>query len=125
MNINKKRLGIIGLISIIFVVSISVFIFTFTQMGPYNKNNKEGIVVEIPQGSTTNTISDILYKNKLIKNKVVFKLSVKLSNKAQHFKAGKYLFNQTYSNKDIINCDLSPIELPESPYPSLISIALM
>ena len=103
MNINKKRLGIVGAISIIFILSISVFIFTFTQMGPYNKNNKEGIVVEIPQGSTTNTISDILYKNKLIKNKVVFKLSVKLSNKAQHFKAGKYLFNQTYSNKDIIN----------------------
>ena len=104
MNINKKRLGIIGLISIIFVVSISVFIFT--QIGPYNKNNTEGIVVEIPQGSTTNTISDILYKNNLIKNKVMFKISVKLSNKAQQFKAGKYLFNQTYSNKQIIN-DLS------------------
>ena len=104
MNINKKRLGIIGVISIIFVVSISVFIFT--QIGPYNKNNTEGIVVEIPQGSTTNTISDILYKNNLIKNKVMFKISVKLSNKAQQFKAGKYLFNQTYSNKQIIN-DLS------------------
>ena len=58
MNINKKRLGIIGVISIIFVVSISVFIFT--QIGPYNKNNTKGIVVEIPQGSTTDTISDIL-----------------------------------------------------------------
>lgn len=104
MNINKKRLGIIGAISIIFVVSISVFIFT--QIGPYNKNNTQGIVVEIPQGSTTNTISDILYKNNLIKNKVMFKISVKLSNKAQQFKAGKYLFNQTYSNKQIIN-DLS------------------
>ena len=104
MNINKKRLGIIGVISIIFVVSISVFIFT--QIGPYNKNNTKGIVVEIPQGSTTDTISDILYKNNLIKNKVMFKISVKLSNKAQQFKAGKYLFNQTYSNKQIIN-DLS------------------
>lgn len=104
MNINKKRLGIIGAISIIFVLCISVFIFT--QIGPYNKNNTQGIVVEIPQGSTTNTISDILYKNNLIKNKVMFKISVKLSNKAQQFKAGKYLFNQTYSNKQIIN-DLS------------------
>lgn len=104
MNINKKRLGIIGAISIIFVLCISVFIFT--QIGPYNKNNTKGIVVEIPQGSTTNTISDILYKNNLIKNKAMFKISVKLSNKAQQFKAGKYLFNQTYSNKQIIN-DLS------------------
>ena len=100
MNINKKGLGIIGIISII-VILISVFIFT--QIGPYDKNNKKDIVIEIPQGATTNTISDILHKNKLIKNKTIFKISVKLSNQAQHFKAGKYLFNQSYSNKDIIN----------------------
>ena len=67
MNINKKKLGIIGAISIISVILISVFIFT--QIGPYDKNNKKGIVVEIPQGATTSTISDILYKNKLIKGK--------------------------------------------------------
>ena len=90
MNINKKKLGIIGAISIISVILISVFIFT--QIGPYDKNNKKDIVVEIPQGATTSTISDILYKNKLIKNKTMFKISVKLSNKAQHFKAGKYLW---------------------------------
>ena len=101
MNINKKRLGIIGAISIILAILISVFIFT--QIGPYNKNNKKDIVVEIPQGATTSAISDILYKNKLIKNKLLFKISVKLSNQAQHFKAGKYLFNQTYSNKEIID----------------------
>lgn len=100
MNINKKKLVIIGIISIISVILISVFIFT--QIGPYDKNNKKDIVVEIPQGATINTISDILYKNKLIKNKTMFKIFVKLSNKAQNFKAGKYLFNQTYSNKEII-----------------------
>ena len=33
----------------------------------------------------------------------MFKISVKLSNQAQYFKAGKYLFNQTYSNKEIID----------------------
>ena len=46
MNINKKKLGIIGAISIISVILISVFIFT--QIGPYDKNNKKDIVVEIP-----------------------------------------------------------------------------
>ena len=34
MNINKKKLGIIGAISIISVILISVFIFT--QIGPYD-----------------------------------------------------------------------------------------
>ena len=70
MNINKKKLGIIGAISIISVILISVFIFT--QIGPYDKNNKKGIVVEIPQGATTSTISDILYKNKSYTSRHVF-----------------------------------------------------
>ena len=101
MNINKKRLAII---SCIFIILIALVVeFVFIQIGPYDKNNKKDIVIDIPQGATTNTISDILYKNKLIKNKVMFKLSVKLSNKAQNFKAGKYLFNQTYSNEKIID----------------------
>ena len=39
MNTNKKRLGIIGGISIILIILISVFIFT--QTGPYDKNNKK------------------------------------------------------------------------------------
>lgn len=101
MNINKKRLAIICSIFIILIVLVVAFVFI--QIGPYDKNNKKDIVIDIPQGATTNTISDILYKNKLIRNKVMFKLSVKLSNKAQNFKAGKYLFNQTYSNEEIIN----------------------
>ena len=101
MNINKKRLAIICSIFIILIVLVVAFVFI--QIGPYDKNNKKDIVIDIPQGATTNIISDILYKNKLIRNKVMFKLSVKLSNKAQNFKAGKYLFNQTYSNEKIIN----------------------
>ena len=101
MNINKKRLAIICSIFIILIVLVVAFVFI--QIGPYDKNNKKDIVIDIPQGATTNTISDILYKNKLIKNKIMFKLFVKLSNKAQNFKAGKYLFNQTYSNEEIIN----------------------
>ena len=118
MNTNKKRLGIIGGISIILIILISVFIFT--QTGPYDKNNKKDIVVEIPQGATTSTISDILYKNKLIKNKVIFKVSVRLSNKAQYFKAGKYLFNQTYSNKEIID-EISSGNIYNESYENLIS----
>lgn len=129
MNINKKKLGIIGAISIILVMLISVFIFT--QIGPYDKNNKKDIVVQIPQGATIDTISDILYENKLIKNKVLFKISAKLSNKVQYFKAGKYLFNQTYSNKEIIDDIASgkiyndgiKITIPEgSTYKEIVSI---
>ncbi|RDY24824.1 endolytic transglycosylase MltG [Romboutsia maritimum] len=101
MNLKNNKLKVICLASIV-LVALMVFFF-ITQIGPYNKNNKKDIVVDIPSGSTVSKISDILYKNKLVKNKILFKLQIKVSNKAENIKAGKYLLNQTYSNDDIIN----------------------
>ncbi|MGL6104913.1 endolytic transglycosylase MltG [Romboutsia sp.] len=100
MDIKKSKWKIAVAISIAVVILIGVFIFT--QIGPYNSKNKKDIIVEIPKGASVNAISDVLYENELIKNKQLFKIVVKLSNKAQQFKAGKYLLNQTYSNQDIV-----------------------
>ncbi len=101
MDFNKNKWKIMMLASIVLVVSIGIFMFT--EIGPYNKNNKNNIVVEIPSGSTSSQITDILYENKLIKNKTLFKVVAKVSNDVPKIKAGKYLLNQTYSNNDIIN----------------------
>jgi len=101
MNLKDNKWKIVGLTSVIVVILIGIFIFI--QVGPYSKNNKNDIKIEIPKGASVNTISDILYENKLIKNKVIFKAVAKLSNKTPSFKAGKYLLNQTYSNNDIVN----------------------
>lgn len=101
MNIKKSKWKIVLSILIIIVILSGAFIFT--QIGPYNSKNNKDIVVEIPKGANANTISKVLYENKLIKNKELFKVIVKLSNKAPSFKAGKYLINQTYSNQDIVN----------------------
>ena len=100
MSLKENKLKVIGITSIILVILIGAFVFY--EIGPYNKSNKKDIIVDIPSGSTVNSISDILYENKLIKNKTLFKIVVKLSNEAQLIKAGKYLINQTYSNKDIL-----------------------
>lgn len=106
MNLNdKKSKKIIVPIIIIFIL-LSIVAFVFTQIGPYNKTNKDDIVIDIPTGSTLNQVTDILKENNLIKNKIIFKLYVRLSDNSSKLKSGKYLFNQTYSNKEIIN-DLS------------------
>ena len=106
MNLNdKKSKKFIVPIIIIFIL-LSIVAFVFTQIGPYNKNNKDDIVIDIPTGSTLNQVTDILKENNLIKNKIIFKLYVRLSDNSSKLKSGKYLFNQTYSNKEIIN-DLS------------------
>lgn len=101
MDLKNNKWKVIGLTSIIAIILIGVFIVT--QIGPYDKSNKKDIVVDIPSGSTISTISDILYENKLVKNKTLFKFVVKVSNKASSIKAGKYLLNPTYSNNDIVN----------------------
>ncbi|MGL5330200.1 MAG: endolytic transglycosylase MltG [Peptostreptococcaceae bacterium] len=101
MNIKENKLKVIGIVSVIVVVLIGTLV-SF-GIGPYNKNNKKDIVVDIPSGSSVSSISNILYENKLIRNKALFKVVVKISGDAQDIKAGKYLVNQTYSNKDILN----------------------
>lgn len=101
MDFNKNKWKLVGLTSIILIVLIGIFVFI--QIGAVDKNNKENIVIEIPQGASVSTVSDILYENNLIKNKTLFKVVVKLSDKAPSIKAGKYLLNQTYSNNDILN----------------------
>lgn len=107
MNLNndKSKKIIVPIVSII-VVFVIMATFVVIQIGPYNKNNNDDIVVDVPTGSTLGQIADILKENNLIKNKTLFKLYVRVSNNASKLKSGKYLFNQTYSNKGIIE-DLS------------------
>ncbi len=97
MNLKNNRI-----LAILAITLIVITTFIFTQIGPYDRNNKEDIVIDIPSGSATSQISQILKENKLIKNKTLFELYSKLSKNASTFKSGKYLFNQSYSNKQIM-----------------------
>lgn len=104
MNLNndKSKKIILAIVGVFIIMATFVFI----QIGPYNKSNKDDIVVDIPGGSTIGQITDVLKENNLIKNKTLFKLYVRISNNTSKLKSGKYLFNQAYSNKAIIE-DLS------------------
>lgn len=103
MNLNNdKRKKIIAAIIVSIIILIFIATFVVIQIGPYNRNNKDDIVIDIPTGSTLNQVTDILKENNLIKNKTLFKLYVRISNNASKLKSGKYLFNQTYSNNEII-----------------------
>lgn len=105
MNFIKEKWKVILGIFIV-LITIAVII-VFNQIGPYDKRNEKDIIIEIPQGASVTHISDILYKEKLIKNKSLFKVVVRISDKAHNIKAGKYLLNQSYSNNDILNVIVS------------------
>ena len=96
----KKILVILVLFVVIFA---SGGIYFKSRSGAYDVNEEKKVVVNIPSGSGTDNIADILSDAKLIKNKLVFKINVKMSGKASQFKAGEYQFDQSYTNGEIIN----------------------
>ena len=101
-NINWKIIG-----STIAVLILLVVGYIYIQIGPYNKNSKKDILVEIPNGATLTKVSSILEENKLIKNKVLFKVVSKFKEDNNGVKAGKYLLSQKYSNSEILDILIS------------------
>lgn len=61
------------------------------------------VLVEIPQGSSTQRIASILEDNKLIRNAKSFVFYVRQSGKGNQLKAGKYEFTPGESVDDILN----------------------
>ena len=101
-NINWKIIGITIVLLILLLVG-----YIYIQIGPYNKNSKKDILVEIPNGATLTKVSSILEENKLIKNKVLFKVVSKFKEDNNGVKAGKYLLSQKYSNSEILDILIS------------------
>ena len=101
MNFRKVNLKVISIITIIILGLIAGYIYI--QVGPYDKNSKKDMIVEIPNGSTLTDVSNILKENKIIKNKVLFKVVSKFKPNEHGVKAGKYLLRQSYSNSKILD----------------------
>lgn len=101
-NINWKIIG-----STIAVLILLVVGYIYIQIGPYNKNSKKDILIEIPKGATLTKVSSILEENKLIKNRVLFKVVSKFKEDNNGVKAGKYLLSQKYSNSEILDVLIS------------------
>ena len=66
---NKKALIAVGIITILVIISITIWYFS--SISRVNKNQEE-IEVTIPLGSGSSTIADILKENKLIKSKSLY-----------------------------------------------------
>lgn len=94
-------------ISILVVLLIVIFIFSMKiyfkkALEPVNAENSKDIVIEIPSGSSTKRIANILEENGLIKNKMVFKNVVKKRKLDGKLKAGKYTLNNGMDLEQII-----------------------
>ena len=95
---------LIGIFVVLFVLGLLGVLFLYNYgTQPYDKNNKETIQVEIPAGSTYYSIGDILYDNKLIKSKLIYKVYLKLHAPSEELKAGYYELSQSMSLEEIID----------------------
>ena len=97
-NFDIKKIAICVVAAIILIAVIGL-IWYFASISKVNKNDQE-IEVTIPLGSGPSKIASILKENKLIKNKLSFKLYVKF-NKITNFQAGKYYLKQNMNVKEI------------------------
>ena len=84
----KKYKIIIVILAILLVGIFAVGFFYNISISAISKKS-EPVVVEIKENSTPYSVVDTLYENKLIKNKFVYKLYVKLNN-VNNIKASVY-----------------------------------
>ena len=102
-ELNKNKKVFVSIIVVILVILISAFAVYKNLSGPVDVNEEKEAVVEIPRGSSLDEMAELLEDAELIKSKEVFKFNVKLSGKGAELKSGQYLFDQSYTNSEIID----------------------
>lgn len=101
--VRKIVLIIISSLTLILLISVfSSYMYIKSALKPVDPNSKEEITIEIPMGSSTSDIANILKENGIIKNSKVFRLYIKFKNQAQ-FQAGEYTLNPSLSLNEIVH----------------------
>jgi len=92
----------ISVLTIIIAISIySLYKYVDSSLKPLEPENDEEIYFEIPIGTSTSQIAEILEENKLIKDGRVFKYYLKFRGGAE-FQAGNYALPPSLSLSEII-----------------------
>ncbi|MER2225736.1 MAG: endolytic transglycosylase MltG [Carnobacterium sp.] len=76
--------------------------YVTTSLEPLDTENKTEVVVEIPTGSSSKDIAQILQDNGIIKSAMVFSYYVRMNNETD-FQAGNYAFSPSMSLDSIID----------------------
>lgn len=68
-----------------------------------DRNDNTEIVVEIPSGSTTNDVAQILFDNNLIRNKMAFKYYAGKTGRDNRLKAGSFTLSRSMNADELLN----------------------
>lgn len=93
---------IIAIVTIVVVVGLSGYIYIYSALKPVDIKDHTETTVEIPIGSSIDTISKLLEKEGIIKNAFVFKYYIKFRNESG-FQAGKYSLSPSMTINEIVD----------------------
>lgn len=100
---NKQRKRFVYIALMILVILVVLYRgYSKDAVKPVNINSNKYQSVEIPKGSSTGSIADILLKKKLIKSAFVFEMESRLNKYNGKYKAGDYLLSQNMTMYDIM-----------------------
>lgn len=99
----RKIVAIIILCFILILVigGLSGYLYIKSALKPVDEDNTTTVEVEIPIGSSSSTIANILEENGVIKDARVFRFYTKFNN-MNEFQAGNYTFNTAMTMDEII-----------------------
>ena len=92
---------IISLTLILLIGGISGYMYIKSALQPVDSDNENGVEVEIPLGSTSSTIGNILEEENIIKDSRIFRIYTKIKNESD-FQAGSYTFTPAMTIDEII-----------------------
>ncbi|PEA56490.1 hypothetical protein CON64_03530 [Bacillus pseudomycoides] len=97
----KKLRRVIAVIFIaLLVVCGGTYAYVTSALQPLNTASKQEIEVEIPKGSSTSKIGEILEDKGIVKNGTIFSFYAKM--KSKNLQAGTYLLNPSMNTEEIM-----------------------
>ena len=99
-----RKIVFITLTSFIAIFTIGIisgYFYIKSALGAVDPDSDEQIEVEIPLGSSTTDIADILEEHGLIKNSDIFRMYIKFKNHTD-FQAGEYVLSPSLTLDEII-----------------------
>jgi peptidoglycan lytic transglycosylase G len=104
-ELSRRRKIVILLLSIVTVLALlagAIGLWAHRQLFPSGSTTANETVLDVPTGSSTNSIADLLEKKGVISNAFLFKLYVRWKG-AGPFKAGSYRFPQDAPADDVVH----------------------
>jgi UPF0755 protein len=105
----KVLVVVLGIFTVLTLIAGSIGVWAYRQLHPSSAPGEE-VLIEVPSGSSTNAIADLLEKKGVIGSAVVFKLWLKLKS-AGPFNAGGYNLHKN-EDADVVLAALRAGPLP-------------